>query len=130
MSLTVEQAREIADAFMEAGEAIDEYLNANFNNISRPEYEFLNESVKTLLRVATFATTEAVGLAIDEINDSATDLKTIIGETKEKIENIQKVGLTIRLVAGLADIAAGIIAKDAGAVASSAKNLHQLIKAV
>ena len=129
MSLTTEQAREIADAFLEAGDAVDEYLDANFNQISRAEYEFLNESFKTLMRVSTFATTAAVGLAIDAMQDPATELKNVIEQTKQKIEKMQAVGRVIRFVAGLTDLAAGIMAKDPKAVVASVTNLGKLISA-
>lgn len=44
MALTTDQARTIADAFLEAANVIDKYLDNNFKQISRAEYEFLNES--------------------------------------------------------------------------------------
>lgn len=129
MSLTAEQARAIADAFLEAGNAVDEYLDTNFNQISRPEYEFLSESFKTLMRVSTFATTVAVGLAIDSMQDPATELKNVIEQTKEKIKKMQSVGRVISFVAGLADLAAGIMAKNPKAIVASVTNLGKLIKA-
>ena len=128
MRLTPEQARAIADAFLEASTVVDTYLDANFNKISRPQYEFLNESFKTLLRVATFATTEAVGLSIEDMKDPANELKTIIEQTKEKIKKLRNVGRVIRFVAGLADLAAGIIARDPKAIVASVTNLGSQIK--
>ena len=127
MSLTAEQARTVAEAFLEASKVVDEYLDANFNQISRPEYEFLNESFKTLLRVSTFATTMAVGLSIDALENPATELKNVIEKTKEKIERIQEVGRVIRFVAGLADLSASIMAKDPNAIVASITNLNKLI---
>ncbi len=127
MALTKDDARAIADAFLEAAEVVDGYLDRNFDNISRAEYEFLNESFKTLARVASFATTEAVGLAIADMDDPAAQLKTVIAQTKDKIKTLQTVGLTIRFVAGLVDLGAGIMAKDPKAIFNSAKNLGKLV---
>ena len=127
MSLNKEQARAIADAFLEAAQSIDTYLDNNFNNITRAEYEYLYESFKTLLRASSFTTTVAVGLAIEESADSTKQLKSVIAQAKQKIEVLQKVGQVIRLTAALADLAAGIMAKDPGAVASSAKNITTTI---
>ena len=127
MALTKDDARAIADAFLEAAEVVDGYLDRNFDSISRAEYEFLNESFKTLSRVASFATTEAVGLAIADMDDPAAQLKTVIAQTKDKIKTLQTVGLTIRFVAGLVDLGAGIMAKDPKAIFNSAKNLGKLV---
>ncbi|MBN1931543.1 MAG: hypothetical protein JW786_08055 [Desulfobacterales bacterium] len=127
MTLTTEEARTIADAFLEAAQAIDKYLDDNFNQISRAEYEFLSESFKTLMRVSIFTTTTAVGLAIDALEEPVIQLKNVIEQTKEKIEELQAVGRVIRFVAGLADLAAAITAKDPNAIAASVTHLDKLI---
>jgi hypothetical protein len=127
MALTAEEARTIADALLDASQVLDKYLDDNFKQISRAEYEFLNESFKTLLRVSTFATTTAVGLTIDAIKEPAAELKNVIEQTKDKIRELQTVGGVIRLAAGLADLAAGIMAKDPKAIGASVGNLGQQI---
>jgi hypothetical protein len=127
MALTAEEARTIADALLEAAQVLDKYLDDNFKQISRAEYEFLNESFQTLMRVATFATTMAVGLTIDAIKEPAAELENVIEQTKDKIRELQTVGGVIRLAAGLADLAAGIMAKDPKAIAGSVGNLGKLV---
>ncbi len=84
MALTAEEARTIADALLDASQVLDKYLDDNFKQISRAEYEFLNESFKTLLRVSTFATTTAVGLTIDAIKEPAAELKNVIEQIKKQ----------------------------------------------
>lgn len=130
MALTPAEARTIADAFLEAAKVVDKYLDDNFRKIRRAEYEFLNESCQTLWRVSTFATTVAVGLAIDALKNPATELKNVIEQTNKKIKAQQTVGRVIRFVAGLADLAAGIMAKDPNAIVASVTNLGNLIKRV
>jgi hypothetical protein len=127
MALSKEEARAIANALLEAAEAVDAYLDANFQQIGRAEYEFLNESFKTLLRVSTFATTTAVGLAIDALAEPATEMKNVIDQVKEKIKALQTIGRVIRLVAALADFAAGIMGRDPNAIVASVTNLRNLI---
>ena len=127
MPLNDAQARAIADELLDAAQTIDAYLDKNFNNITRAEYEYLYESFKTLLRTSSFATTVAVGLAIDESADSTKHLKTVIEQAKQKIKELREVGQIIRLTAALADLAAGIMAKNPGTVISSAKNITATI---
>ena len=93
MALTAEEARTIADALLEAAQVLDKYLDENFKQISRPEYEFLNESFQTLMRVSTFATTAAVGLTIDAIKEPAAELENVIEQTKDKIRELQAVAV-------------------------------------
>ncbi len=112
MALTKKEARIIADALLDAAEGIDQYLDDHFQEINRPEYAFLNESFKTILRVANFSTTAAVGLAMDALDNPATELKNAIDRAQKTIKDLKDVDLVIRLVAGLADLAAGIMAKD------------------
>lgn len=127
MILTTDDARKIADSFLDAANGVDAYLDANFNNISRGEYEFLYESFKTLIRVSSFATTAAVGLAIDDLQNPASELTSVIAQAKEKIINLQLVGTVIRLVAALTDLAAGIMSKDPKAIANSVMNMAKII---
>ncbi len=127
MPLNNVQAREIADALLEAAQTIDTYLDNNFNKITRAEYEYLYESFKTLLRTSSFATSLAVDLAIEESADPAKQLKFVIAQARQKIEVLHKVGQVIRLTAALADLAAGIMAKDPKAVISSTKNISTTI---
>jgi hypothetical protein len=125
MTVSKEDARLIADALLEGAEALDAYLDANYQIISRSEYEFLNESFKTLLRVSGFATTVAVGLAIDAMENPVTELKGVIDQVKETLIKLESVGRIIRFVAGLADLAAGIMAKDPKAIVASVANLKK-----
>lgn len=127
MSIHKEQARAIADEFLGAAQAVDAYLDKNFNNITRAEYEYLYESFKTLLRASSFATTVAVGLAIDESVASLKPLESVISQAKQAIEKLHKIGQVIRLTASLTDLAAGIVAKDPKAVISSAKNINATV---
>jgi len=127
MDLTIKDAREIAEAFRAVAEEVDAYLDANFKQISSAEYESLNESFKTLLRASSFATTVAVGLAINSLEDPGTALNNVIQKAKEKINALQSVGSIIRLVANLTDLAAGIMARDPGAVITAFINLSNQV---
>lgn len=127
MALTKDEARVIADAFHAAAQAVDKYLDSNFNNISRDEYEFLNECFKTLIKGATSTTTMAVGLAISDMEDPVNEITGVIEKAKKRIKRLKKVGRIIRVTSGLADLTAGIIAKDPRAVVSAVKNLHATI---
>jgi len=127
MALTAEDARIIRDQFLAAAQAIDDYLDANWETISRSNYETLSESQKTLLRVSIFMTTEAVGLSIDQMADAAAELGQVIVEAKDSLADLHSVGKAIRITAGLVDLATAIIAKDPGGAVKAVQGLHDLL---
>ena len=127
MALTADNARDIADQFLDAAKAIDQYLDDNFRGMTRPEYETLSESQKPLLRVSAFMTAVAVGLSIEQMADDAAELVQVIAEAKESLAQLEAVGRGIRIAAGLVDLATAIMAKDPGAIFKAANNLRELL---
>lgn len=128
MTISADDARALADGFLEAAQAIDDYLDANWRTMERAEYETLNESVKTLLRVGGFMTTVAVGLSIDQMDDDAAQLKQVVAEAKESLSKLKAVGQAIRVAAALVDLAAAIVSKDPGAAFKAAQGLYAIVK--
>jgi len=127
MTLTTDHARELADRLLAAATAIDSYLDDEWESITRAQYEAMNESGRTLLRVSSFCTTEAVGLSLTEMEESATALTAVVADAKATIESLTEVRRGIQIAAGLADLAAGIIARDPKSVGKSAKTLRKLL---
>jgi hypothetical protein len=127
MAITPDEARTIANAFLDAAKVVDKYQRDNCGKISHEEYESLNKSFNTLVTVSAKATTEAVGLAIDAMADPLTEIKNVIDNAKDQIKKAETIGMVIRFVAGLADLGAGIMAKDPNAIVTSITNLNALI---
>ena len=127
MTLTTDHARNLADQLLQAATAIDGFLDSEWETITRPQYDAMNESGKTLLRVSSFCTTEAVGLSLVEMEETADSLTTVIVDARGSIQALNEARLGIQISAGLADLAAGIIAKNPKAVGKAAKNLRKLL---
>jgi len=123
MALTIDELRAIADALRKAAEEIDAYLDDNYQKITRPEYEFLNETFKELIYASSVFTTKAVGLVIEDLKNPAADIKNVIDKAKEEIKKLKLVGDVIKFVAGLADLAAGIMSRDPKAIVTAISNL-------
>jgi len=128
MTLTNDHARSLADQLLQAATAIDGFLDSEWETITRPQYEAMNESGKTLLRVSSFCTTEAVGLSLDEMEETADTLTAVIVDARGSIEALNEARLGIHVAAGLADLATGIIARDPKSVGKAAKNLRKMLK--
>ncbi len=126
--LTKEEARALANEFLDAANNIDAYLDANYKKITRGEYEILNEIFKTLIRASSFVTTAAVSLTIEDLDDPAKQLKEIITKAGKKITVLLNIKRAINFAAGLADLAAGIMAKDPNAIIASVSRLTNLIE--
>ena len=128
MAITVEEARAIADEFSAAAAALDKYLKET-PGIGDSQRDALFESLQALLRASNEATTAAVGLAFGSLQNPASELAGVIQQAREKIAVLKNVGRAIRLVGGLADLAAGIMAKDPKAVVASVTNIGALLNA-
>ena len=128
MALTADNARDIADGFLDAHRTIDEYLDEHWKTISRPDYETISESGRTLLRVSGFITTVAVGLSIEQMEDDAEELKKVIADAKDSLAHLQDIGKAIRVTAGMVELATGIMARNPRAVFKAAKGLSEVIE--
>ena len=127
MTLTTDHARNLADQLLQSAMAIDAFLDSEWETISRPQYEAMNESGKTLLRVSSFCTTEAVGLSLTDMEESADSLTGVIVDARGSIQALDEARYGIQIAAGLADLAAGIIARNPKSVGKAAKNLRKLL---
>lgn len=125
MALTADDARVIADQFLEAAEAIDAYLDANKDTIGEADNETLRDAQKELLRSSASMTTAAVGLSIDQMADAAAELGQVIVEAKESLATLESIGKAMRVAAGLVDLATAIIAKNPGGVVKAVQGLRE-----
>ncbi len=125
MALTADDAREIADALLDAYKTIDDYLDKQWETISRADYETLSESGRTLLRISGFITTVAVGLSIDQMEDDAAEIKKVIGDAKQKLEHLNEIGTAIRVAAGMVDVATSIVSRDPRSTFKAVKGLAE-----
>ena len=127
MPFTANDARDIADAFHSAYEAIDRYLDDNWQTISRSDYDTLNEAGKALLRRSASMRTEAVGLSIDQMADASAELKQVIGDAKESLARLETIGTAIRVATGLADLAKGILDRNPGKIFNASREIVRTI---
>ncbi len=127
MQLTAEDARDIADALIEGAKVTNNYLDDNINTISRSDYDRLFESLNSLIQAASSVTTVAVGLAIDDLKNPASELKTAIGNANKALSTLKAVSKVSGIVSSLTDLAAGVIAKHPRAVAKAARSLATLV---
>jgi hypothetical protein len=127
MPLTAHDARILGERFRHAGNTIDSYLDENWRYISRPEYETLSECQRTVLRVASFMTTVAVGLSIDQMANPALELEAVVNDARGKLRSLNNARDAILVAARLADLATGIMAQNAGSVFNAARDLRELL---
>ena len=125
MALTADDARVIADQFLEAAQAIDAYLDANRAALSKDEKKSLRDAQKELLRSSAAMTTAAVGLSIDQMDDAAAELGQVITEAKDSLADLESIRKAIRVAAGLVDLATAIVAKDPGGAVKAALGLRE-----
>ena len=125
MTITADDARKISDNLLAAVKLIDDYLDANWEKLSRAEYEAIAESQRTILRMSSFIITETVDLSIKQMQDDAGTLKQVTADAQGDLATLNRIGTAIRLVAGLADLATAIVAKDLDAIFKTVKSINE-----
>jgi hypothetical protein len=128
MALSLDDARELADLFRDAATAIRDYLRDNFNTSDSPDYQTLNDLAKTLVLRSSSMTTDAVGLAIDEMADDAAELQQVTTEAKESLAHLQTIGTVINVAAASVDLATAIVSKNPGGAFNAAKGLRDALQ--
>jgi hypothetical protein len=126
MPLTTDQARIIADTLLASAQTIGAYLHAN-KNISQEDRDKLSSQAINLLVASNFATTAAVGLALDSMADPIAYLKSTVSEANHQIKILQNVGMVIELVANLADLGVAVMDKNPGGILSALGNISRII---
>lgn len=128
MSITNEEARKIADEFLGSAEAIDKFLDDNFQTIDRAYYETLSEEAKTLLRVSSFLTTKIVGMAIKDMKQPGETLENVVVKAKDKLKTLKNVGVVIRVVAAIVNLGTSLLLKEPGAIIKSVNDLVTVVE--
>jgi hypothetical protein len=128
MPLTKEQARAMAEGFLEASRALGTYRFDHWADLAPAERRRLEDAEWELLNHANAFVTAAVGLALQ---DMERDLKTIAeatGTAREAIGKINAVKNVLTIASALLTLCGAIASHDPGAIADAAKAAVKSVK--
>jgi hypothetical protein len=117
MNLSAEQARELADRFLETAEAVKSYRSARRRELPAEERQALKDTEIDLRNQSSDLTTTAVGLTLEGVRSDLEDLLNVTAEAKEAIATA-----ALKLGAALAS-------KNPAAVVAAANELRAEIVA-
>ena len=121
MPLSAEDAFELSKQFRDLGINLGNYRFANWNTFTPTQRRDLEDEEWSLLNSSSDMTTKAVGLALEESEINAQNIKSSVGKAKRAIKKLEKVTEVIKVATAAVGLAAAIVAKDPGAIAKNAK---------
>lgn len=130
LTLSADDALKLSAQFRNASIALGDYLYApeNWPKIPEKERATLQSLEVTLLNVASDLVTRAVGVIIQDAEQSVDDLVDATGHARDVIKKIDDVTRTITVVTAMIGLAGVIPTGNAGAIFGALKNLQSAVK--
>lgn len=128
MPISKQQARDIAEAYLQLSHALGRYRFDNFATLKPAVRQRIEDAEWDLLGASGTITTKAVGIALHDMQD---DLKAIADGTaraRKAIETIQTVKDVMEVTAAAVVLGGAIVAQNPGAIASAAADLFSISK--
>jgi len=127
MTITAEQAVDLARSFHSACVQVGLYRFENYSTMSKAEREAIERSQWDLLNASMDMTTRAVGLRLDEIGQSVVGLNTAVKRATTAIKTIESVKKAINIAAVVVDLSLAIMSKNPQGVLQSVSKLAKLL---
>ncbi len=123
MKLTVEQARAIANSFRDTADAVADYTNKYFHELSSNEV-FRLDSFEWDLRTYTsnFRTT-IVGMVLDGMEENLQAIADATAGAKKAIKQIERVKSVIKLATALVMLGGAITSQNLPAIGQATKDV-------
>lgn len=128
MPITKDQAREIAQAFLDASHALGKFRFDNWSNLTKAQRRTIEDTEWDLLNYSNSFVTTAVGIALD---DMQADLKAIgdaTAKAQKAIETIDRARDVLEVAAGLVVLGGALASQNPQAIASAAGDLFKTAK--
>lgn len=120
MPISKDQARDIAQAFLDVSHALGKYRFENFDDLTKAERQQIEDAEWDLLGASGSFVTKAVGIALADMEN---DLKAISDATKKgkkAIGTINKVKAVINVATALVTLAGAITSGNPIAIVTAA----------
>jgi hypothetical protein len=124
MPVTRDQARALARSFLDLAHQLGAYRFDRWGELTPAQRQAIEGAEWTLLNHSSDYTTQAVGLALDDLE---ADLKTVADATAAAADAIAKLGelrKVLKLAAGAVVLGGAIASQNPGAILGAAKELY------
>ena len=127
--LTVDEVRQLSRSFRDVSVELGKYLDQHWAEIPRSSGKRLEELQAALLNQAQLLNVTALRLRVDEAQASLAKLNGVTAEAKHAVEQLDDVRKVIKVATATLQLAAAVVSRDLGGIASSIGNLHGAVKA-
>jgi len=130
MPISKEDARDLAQAFLEVSHALGSYRFAHWGDLTPTQRRQIEDAEWDLLNYSGSFVTTAVGIALA---DMETDLKTLMDATakaKRVVRQIQTVKAVIKIATALVVLGGAIASQNPSAILTAAGDVLKTVQAV
>lgn len=129
MKLNDQDAQVLATTFRDAGKSVGDFLYAGWNDLLPADRNNLGQMFVTLKNSASYLTTRAIGIDIDEHQASLADLSGAVREAEGAFQDIADANKAIVVTTALIALAAAIPTGKNETIATALQNLRQATSA-
>jgi hypothetical protein len=123
MKLASDDAFELAKQFRAMSQALGDYRLDQWAQLSPAQRQLLEDAEWSLLSNASDIRTRAVGLVLDESAISFAALQVSTSKARKAVQKLAKAQKVIKIAIAAVGLAAAVMARDPGAIASNAAAL-------
>ncbi len=124
---SADQARQLAALFLEMSQAVDSFLNRNFDRLTPADRQALEQWIQTLEDIHDRFTAAAIQATLDAIRQDLDTITHVTGEAQTSLRHLNSVAEVVKLVSAAAELAEDIFIADYGAIPQAIKDIVQAI---
>src|SRR5690606_17331542 len=129
MSITRDQARDLARQFRELSVQLGDYRFSNWGTLTAAKRRDIENIEWTLLNYSSDFVTTAVGLALDDIANDFVVITRATRRARRAIKRLETVKDVLKIASALVALGGAIASKNPSAILSSAGDLVETIAA-
>lgn len=128
MTISADQAREIARGFLEISHDLGSYRFGNWSNLTKSQRQDLENAEWDLLNYSSSFVTAAVGIALADMEGDLKLISCATHEARKAIATIDEMKSILSVATALVQLGGAIASKNPAAVAEAAANAFKTAK--
>lgn len=120
MTISQNQARDLAEMYLKLSHELGEYRFAKWNEIAPAERQIIENAEWDLLNYSSSFITAAVGIALANMDEDLDAIKRAIGSAREAIKKIEEVKDVMHVTTAIIVLGGAIASRNPSAIAKAA----------
>ncbi len=127
--LTQEQARTLADGFLDASKAVGDYRFAHFTALSDTQQAQLRALQHQLTQQAVDLTAEAIEITLDDLKPSLERIGAVTKQVKEAVAHLEDVHKVIGVATSFVSLGVAIVSGNPASIAAALSDTVSTVQA-